>query len=101
MGPLVSIHRVMLVFLTSSLALTLPCWTSRAPLTLPKSSRWGYSPTMGVFDQFKKAFENKDYSASPAKYEQTNARASHILVSSENEVRPICIVPRAISYKNL
>lgn len=40
-------------------------------------------PAMGLFDQLKKAFDNVDYSKSPAKYEQTNARASHILVKDE------------------
>ena len=29
--------------------------------------------TMGLFDAFKKGFENKDYSQSPGTYEQTNA----------------------------
>ena len=31
--------------------------------------------SMGLFDQFSKAFANNDYSESPATYEQTNARA--------------------------
>eukprot|EP00316_Scyphosphaera_apsteinii_P025196 CAMPEP_0119314590 /NCGR_PEP_ID=MMETSP1333-20130426/33234_1 /TAXON_ID=418940 /ORGANISM="Scyphosphaera apsteinii, Strain RCC1455" /LENGTH=149 /DNA_ID=CAMNT_0007319731 /DNA_START=152 /DNA_END=601 /DNA_ORIENTATION=- len=44
---------------------------------------------MGLFDAFKKAFDNKDYSESPAKYEQTNARASHVLVSSESEAQSL------------
>ena len=39
---------------------------------------------MGFFDQLKKSFDNKDYTNSPATYEQTNARASHILVDEES-----------------
>lgn len=35
------------------------------------------------------AFENKDYSTSPATYEQTNARASHILVDTEEQANEI------------
>lgn len=46
-------------------------------------------PALGLFDAFSKAFENKDYSNSPAQYEQTNARASHILVSTEAEAQKI------------
>ena len=45
--------------------------------------------TMGIFDQLKKAFDNEDYSKSPAKYEQTNARASHILVKAESDAMEI------------
>ena len=44
---------------------------------------------MGVFDQFKKAFSNQDYSKSPAMYEQTYARAAHVLVSSEEQAKDI------------
>ena len=53
----------------------------------PKLQRYGAAPTaaasavgtrpcvatMGLFDAFKKGFENKDYSQSPGTYEQTNA----------------------------
>ena len=46
-------------------------------------------PRAGLFDSFKKAFENQDYSQSPATYEQTNARASHILVSTEEDAAKI------------
>ncbi|KOO31816.1 peptidyl-prolyl cis-trans isomerase c [Chrysochromulina tobinii] len=45
--------------------------------------------TMGLFDAFKKGFENKDYSQSPGTYEQTNARASHVLVKTEAEALQI------------
>lgn len=41
---------------------------------------------MGIFDGLKKAFENQDYSDSPATYEQTNARASHVLLSDLDQV---------------
>ena len=44
---------------------------------------------MGFFDQLKKSFDNQDYSQSPATYEQTNARASHVLVASEEEALKI------------
>lgn len=44
---------------------------------------------MGFFDQLKKSFNNQDYSNSPATYEQTNARASHILVATEAEAEDI------------
>ena len=44
---------------------------------------------MGIFDAFKKAFDNQDYSKSAALYEGTNARASHILVASESECQDI------------
>ena len=44
---------------------------------------------MGLFDALKGAFENKDYSESPATYEQTNARASHILVPDEAQANDI------------
>lgn len=35
------------------------------------------------------AFENKDYTTSPATYEQSNARASHILVDTEEQANDI------------
>jgi len=44
---------------------------------------------MGLFDGLAKAFENKDYSQSPGTYEQTNARASHVLVDSEEKAQSI------------
>ena len=47
------------------------------------------SPTMGFFDNLKKAFDNQDYSESPSMYEQTNARASHILVKDEAQAKDI------------
>ena len=37
----------------------------------------------------QKAFDNQDYSTSPATYEQTNARARHILVATEEEAQDI------------
>ena len=43
----------------------------------------------GLFDAFNKAFDNKDYSTSPGQYEQTNARASHILVDTEEQANDI------------
>lgn len=46
-------------------------------------------PHMGLFDGLAKAFENKDYSQSPGTYEQTNARASHILVATEEQASKI------------
>ena len=45
--------------------------------------------SMGFFDQLKKSFENQDYSNSAATYEQTNARASHILVPTEEQANDI------------
>ena len=39
----------------------------------------------GLGDMFKKAFSNVDYSESAGMYEQTNARASHILVPTEEQ----------------
>jgi len=45
--------------------------------------------SLGLFDAFKKAFDNKDYTNSPATYEQTNARASHILVPTEAQALEI------------
>jgi len=47
------------------------------------------APHMGLFDGLAKAFENKDYSQSPGTYEQTNARASHILVATEEQASKI------------
>ena len=47
------------------------------------------SVSMGFFDQMKKSFGNVDYSKSPATYEQTNARARHILVDSEEQAASI------------
>ena len=44
---------------------------------------------MGIFDAFSKAFTNVDYSDSPATYEQTNARASHILVADLSQAEAI------------
>ena len=44
---------------------------------------------MGLGDMFKKAFNNQDYSTSPATYEQTNARALHVLVASEEQAQSI------------
>lgn len=47
------------------------------------------SVSMGFGDMFKKAFTNNDYSTSPATYEQTNARALHILVADESQANSI------------
>jgi peptidyl-prolyl cis-trans isomerase C len=48
---------------------------------------------MGLLDAvgnaFKGAFNNQDYSNSAAQYEQTNARASHVLVDSQAEAQRI------------
>ena len=54
------------------------------------SSCWRrHSVRMGLGDMFKKAFSNQDYSSSPATYEQTNARALHVLVDSEEKAQSI------------
>ena len=58
-----------------------------APLGV--SSRARVSVSMGFGDMFKKAFSNNDYSMSPATYEQTNARALHILVADEAQANSI------------
>lgn len=44
---------------------------------------------MGFFDQLKKSFTNQDYSESPGMYAQTNAKASHILVDTEDQANDI------------
>jgi len=67
----------------TSLAFSIPSTPMLLRCSRAASSR------MGLFDQFKKAFDNQDYSKSPAQYEQTNARASHILVSSEQQALDI------------
>jgi hypothetical protein len=58
-----------------------------APLGV--GSRARVSVGMGLGDMFKKAFSNNDYSSSPATYEQTNARALHILVADEAQAQSI------------
>ncbi len=55
----------------------------------PRGVRHSSSVSMGLFDELKKAFDNVDYSQSPATYEQTNARASHVLVKTEAECASI------------
>lgn len=59
-----------------------------AALLLPATASRVRTPTMGLFDELGKmvggAFSNEDYSQSAAQYEQTNARASHILVGNED-----------------
>merc|ERR1719298_350350 len=47
-------------------------------LLLPATASRVRTPMMG------RAFSNEDYSQSAAQYEQTNARASHILVGNED-----------------
>ena len=74
-------------FMLSALSFSLPqrgLPTTRAICTIRSVPM-----TMGLFDGFKKAFENKDYSQSPGTYEQTNARASHVLVATEEEAQKI------------
>ena len=58
-----------------------------APLGV--GSRARVSVGMGLGDMFKRAFENNDYSTSPAMYEQTSARALHILVEDEAQAQSI------------
>ena len=58
-----------------------------APLGV--GSRARVSVGMGLGDMFKNAFANKDYSTSPAMYEQTSARALHILVEDEAQAQSI------------
>ena len=58
-----------------------------APLRV--GSRARVSVGMGLGDMFKNAFSNKDYSTSPAMYEQTSARALHILVEDEAQAQSI------------
>ena len=58
-----------------------------APLGV--GSRARVSVGMGLGDMFKNAFSNKDYSTSPAMYEQTSARALHILVEDEAQAQSI------------
>ena len=71
-----------LFYLSSTLAYTvLPMHGRLAPLLNIRPS-----VKMGLFDAFSKAFSNVDYSDSPATYEQTNARASHILVADLSQV---------------
>ena len=53
------------------------------------SSHARVSVSMGIGDMFKKAFSNNDYSTSPATYEQTSARALHILVADEAQANSI------------
>ena len=73
----------MLAFVGTALAFTLPPLSARAPPLTPHRAA---PASMGLFDGLKKAFDNVDYSDSPATYEQTNARASHILVDDEAQV---------------
>ena len=70
---------------SSAVGILLLAASSHAYAVTPRAGRL----TMGLFDAFSKAFENKDYSNSPATYEQTNARASHILVNTEEECQSI------------
>ena len=58
-----------------------------APLGV--GSRARVSVGMGLGDMFKRAFANNDYSSSPAMYEQTSARALHILVEDEAQAQSI------------
>ena len=58
-----------------------------APLGVSSHAR--VSVSMGFGDMFKKAFSNNDYSTSPATYEQTSARALHILVADEAQANSI------------
>ncbi|KAL1510276.1 hypothetical protein AB1Y20_006598 [Prymnesium parvum] len=59
------------------------------PSVAVRPVHWSVTPShrpdarMGFLDSLKKAFDNQDYSESPATYEQTNARASHIQVEDE------------------
>ena len=64
-----------------------PALSTRAmsPRTQPRAA----TCAMGLFDALGKAFSNQDYSQSPATYEQTNARASHVLVASEEEAQKV------------
>uniref|UniRef100_A0A7S4MVF7 Peptidyl-prolyl cis-trans isomerase n=1 Tax=Prymnesium polylepis TaxID=72548 RepID=A0A7S4MVF7_9EUKA len=73
----------MLAFVGTALAFTLPPLVARAPLAPHRAAA---PASMGLFDGLKKAFDNVDYSDSPATYEQTNARASHILVDEEAQI---------------
>ena len=75
-----STQHTMLAILSSTLAFSLPL---APPL---RAAHQRLTPRMGLFDGLKKAFDNVDYSDSPATYEQTNARASHILVADEAQV---------------
>lgn len=72
----------MLTVFTATVAFTLP------NVGRPMVMRSGV-PSMGLFDGLKKAFDNVDYSDSPATYEQTNARASHIQLADEAQAESI------------
>ena len=54
-----------------------------------QASRSAVSVRLGLFDAIGKAFTNQDYTESPATYEQTNARAAHILVKSESQCQDL------------
>lgn len=69
---------------TSSLLVPTPLAGGAASVATPRATA-----SMGLFDAFSNAFANKDYSNSPATYEQTNARASHILVADEAQCQKI------------
>merc|ERR1712087_16915 len=80
--------------LASTMLLLLCCGASAfvcAPRTPARSHHLIPTPgiRMGLFDRLKKAFDNADYAQSPAMYEQTNARASHILVPTEEQALEI------------
>lgn len=82
-----TVARMLFLTLTGALAFQVPGQPALLLLgrTVPRYPARAAVSEMGLFDAFAKAFDNKDYSKSPATYEQTNARASHILVSSEAE----------------
>ena len=71
--------------LCASLGLSAAVGSARHGASTLVVTRHTPTPTLGLFDAFKKAFDNVDYSQSAAMYEQTSARASHILVKSEEQ----------------
>ena len=74
--------RLLCVLALSSFA---AAFTGPAPASRVAPRTAGCSMGNPLFDMFKKAFANEDYSNSAAIYQQTKARARHILVPSEEQ----------------
>ena len=74
---------------SAALLLTAPsvCGFTLGNAAAPLASHRAPAATM-FFDKIAKAFENQEY-GTPREYEQTNARASHILVASEEQANDI------------
>ena len=74
-----------MMLLPSGHAMALEFSPSTRSLARPRAA---HVPAMGLFDGFKKAFENQEYKAGAAEARSatvTSARAAHILTATEAE----------------